>query len=61
MTETGTVFLPQLSITCRLCFSRYDGCQTPVASCEDVEGEGIRCHGFGSGSVALGRGLEFCP
>lgn len=30
MSETGTAFLLQLSFACRLDFSRYDGCQTPV-------------------------------
>lgn len=54
MTETGrTVFLSQLSFAWRLGFRRYDGCQTPVASCEDTEGEGVRWYGFGLGSVAL--------
>lgn len=33
-----TAFLPQLFFACRLGFRRYDGCQTPVASCEDIEG-----------------------
>lgn len=31
-------FLPQLSFTRRLGFRGYDGCQTPVTSCEDIEG-----------------------
>lgn len=30
-------FQPQLSFACRLGFRRYDGCQTSVASCEDIE------------------------
>lgn len=51
--EGGLLFPPQLSFACRLGFSRYDGCQTPVASCEDIEGEGVRWFGFGQGSVAL--------
>lgn len=38
MSVTGrTAFLPQLSFACRLGFKRYDGCQTPVPSCEDIE------------------------
>lgn len=54
MSETGrTAFPPQLSFACRLGFRRYDGCQTPVASCEDIEGEGVCWYGFGLGSVAL--------
>lgn len=58
--------LPQLSFACRLGFRRYDGCQMPVASCEDTEGEGAcsRWYGFGSGSVALAEdwnsALDLC-
>lgn len=53
--QGGLPIPPQLSFACRLGFRRYDGCQMPVASCEDTEGEGAcSCwYGFGSGSVAL--------
>lgn len=63
MSETRrTAFPLQLSTACRLGFRRYDGCQMPVASCEDMEGEeGLCWNEFLSGSVALARGLEFCP
>lgn len=55
MSETRrTAFPSQLSFACRLGFRRYDGCQTPVASCEDIEREeGVCWNGFGSGSVVL--------
>lgn len=43
--------LSQLSFACRLGFSAYDGCQTPVASCEDMQEEEEERSGFGSGSV----------
>lgn len=63
MSETRrTAFPSQLSFACRLGFRRYDGCQMPVASCEDIEREeGVCWNGFGSGSVVLARGLELCP
>lgn len=35
-----TAFRAQLSFACGLGFRRYDGCQTPVANCEDTEGGG---------------------
>lgn len=39
VTETGKMtFPPQLSFARRLGFRRYDGCQTSVTSCEDIEG-----------------------
>lgn len=49
----------QLSFACRLGFKRYDGCQTPVASCEDIQGVEVCGHGFGSGSVALAEYSNF--
>lgn len=60
VTETRrSAFLLQLSFAWRLCFRRYDGCQTSVASCEDVHGVEVCGYGFGSGSAALAEYYNF--
>lgn len=52
--------MAQLSSACRLGFRKYDGCQRPLDSCEDIR-ERSECVGMDmdEGSVALVVGSNF--